>query len=137
MSDGGTQPYQNIPEPLPISVDPSTDERAGAFLRAVTLGQLDGMPLSEALNDVIRNAGPAGMANAAEHAAALGPPEAMYAFEQRTTAEGVATYYRVRYSSEIWTWVFSLDHAGLINGFSLRRTPHYKIFDVRLRDVAY
>jgi hypothetical protein len=33
--------------------------------------------------------------------------------------------------------VFSVDQAGGINGFSLRRSPRYKIFDVWLRNVKY
>ena len=133
MSESGTSPYQNIPEPLPIAVDPAIDERAREFLRAVTLGRIDRSWLSERLNAIV----PASMAEAAEHAAALGTAEGMYAFEQRTTAEGVATYYRVRYPSEIWTWVFSVDHAGGINGFALRRTPRFKIYNIWLRNVAY
>jgi hypothetical protein len=133
MSESGT-PYHNIPEPLPISVDPSTDERARAFLREVTLGRIDRTLLDERLSAILPETG---FAAAAEHAAALGTAEEMFAFEQRTTAEGVATFYRVRYPSEIWTWVFSLNHAGRINGFSLRRSGRYKIYDVWLRNVTY
>ena len=106
MSESGT-PYHNIPEPLPISVDPS--------FRSTTPDA----------------------STASRYAAALGTAEEMFAFEQRTTAEGVATFYRVRYPSEIWTWVFSLNHAGRINGFSLRRSGRYKIYDVWLRNVTY
>jgi len=134
MSESGTTPYQNIPEPLPISVDRSTDERARDFLRAVTLGRIDRTLLNERLSAILPETG---IAAGAEHAAALGTAEEMFAFEQRTTAEGVATYYRVRYPSGIWTWVFSVDRTGRINGFSLRRSPRYKIFDVWLRDVTY
>jgi hypothetical protein len=134
MSESGSAPYQTIPEPLPISVAPSIDERARKFLRAVTLGQIDRSSLSERLNAILPTPR---FAEAAEHAAALGTVEGMYAFEQRTTAEGVATYYRVRYSNEIWTWVVSIDHAGSINGFALRRSPRYKIFNIWLRDVTY
>jgi hypothetical protein len=127
-------PDQNIPEPLPISVDASTDERARAFLRAVTLGQIDRALLNDRLSSILPETG---VAAGAEHAAALGIAEEMFAFEQRVTAEGVATYYRVRYPSGMWTWVFSVDRGGRINGFSLRSSPRYKIFDVRLRDVSY
>ncbi|HET6276322.1 MAG TPA: hypothetical protein VFE16_10375 [Candidatus Cybelea sp.] len=129
-----TSPKRNIPEPLPISVDPAIDERARAFLGAVTSGDIDRLSLNDQLAALLSDTG---FAAAAEHAAALGTPEGIFAFEQRITAEGVATYYRVRYPSQIWTWVFSVDRAGRINGFSLRRSPRYKIFDVRLRDVAY
>ena len=133
MNEGETSDYRDIPEPLPISVDPATDEQARNFLRAVTLGRIDRTALNYRLSAMLPETG---LAVAAEHAAALGTPEAMFAFEQRITAEGVATYYRVRYPSEIWTWVFSLDQAGHINGFSLR-LRRYKIFDVWLRNVTY
>jgi hypothetical protein len=114
-------------------VDPAVDERARDFLRAVTLGRIDRTALNERLS---ANLPDTGIALGAEHAAALGVAEEMYAFEQRTTAEGVATFYRVRYPSEIWTWVVSVDGAGLINGFSLRHR-RYKIFDMWLRNVTY
>ncbi len=134
MSESGTAPYQNIPEPLPIAVDAAVDERARDFLRAVTLGRIDRAALNERLSSILPDAG---IALGAEHAAALGTAEEMQAFEQRTTAEGVATFYRVRYPSGIWTWVVSVDAAGRINGFSLRGSPRYKIFDVWLRNVTY
>jgi hypothetical protein len=60
----------------------------------------------------------------------------MYAFEQRMRAEGMATYYRLRYRSEIWTCVLSVDNDGNSNGFSLRRSPRYNIYKVCLREVV-
>ena len=134
MSDSGEAPDQNIPEPLAISVDAVTDERARSFLRSVTLGQIDRSALSDQLSAILPESG---VAVGAEHAAALGTAETIFAFEQRITAEGVATYYRVQYPSGIWTWIVSVDQAGRINGFSLRRSPRYKIFDVWLRNVTY
>lgn len=125
--------YQDIPEPVPISVDAATDEQARKFLRDITLGRIDRNALNSRLSAMLPESG---IAAGAERAAALGAPEAMFAFEQRVTAEGVATYYRVQYPSDIWTWVFSLDQAGSINGFSLRHRRH-KIFDVWLRNVTY
>jgi len=134
MSQSEVFPYANIPEPLPIPVDPAIDQRAKDFLQAVTLGRIDRASLNEQLSTIWPGTG---IAAAAEQAAALGTAEEMFAFEQRTTAEGVATFYRVRYPSGIWTWVFSVDQAGRINGFSLRRGPGYKIYDVWVRNVTY
>jgi hypothetical protein len=134
MSESKAPAHQSIPEPQSISVDPATDERARDFLRAITLGRIGATALDERLSAIITDAW---IAPGVEHVAALGNPEEMYPFEQRTTAEGVATYYRVRYPAGLWTWVFSLDHAGRINGFSLRSSRRYKIFDVWLRNVEY
>ncbi len=133
MSDSERDPYHDIPEPLPIHVDAAIDARARAFLPAVTLGRIDRDLLDERLRAILPETG---LSLGAEHAAALGTVEEMYPFEQRTTPEGVATFYRVRYSSGLWTWVFSLSVAGRINGFSLRRA-RYKIFDIWLRNVTY
>jgi hypothetical protein len=115
-------------------VDPATDDRARNFLRAITLGRIEGTALDDGLSGLLTDAW---IAPGAAHAAALGSPEEMYPFEQRTTAEGLATFYRVRYPSGIWTWVFSCDHAGRVNGFSLRSSRRFKIFDVWTRNVEY
>lgn len=134
MSETTASPYKDIPEPLPISVDPLTDRRARDFLQTITSGRIDRTALDERLSGLVSDAGFAAGARAAD---ALGVFEAMFPFEQRTTAEGVATYYRVRYASGTWTWILSTDNAGRINGFSLRLTRRYRIFDVWLRNVDY
>ncbi len=126
-------PLEPVPEPMPIAVDPALDARARALLESVTLGQIDRNVLSERL----RSFWPGSATTAAaEAASALGAIRDMIAFEQRTTAEGLATYYRAHYASEIWTWIYSVDHTGHVNGFSLRNGRR-KIYNIWLRHVEY
>ncbi len=130
-----TSPYQNIPEPAPIAVDAAIVKRARDVLDEVTRGRIDRSAFSESLDAMLPQDW--NVDAAAEEAAALGPAEEMYAFERRVTAEGVATYFRVRYPSELMTWSLSLDDTGRINGFALRRSPRSMIYNVWVRSVSY
>ncbi|MBD5657071.1 MAG: hypothetical protein IAI50_18120 [Candidatus Eremiobacteraeota bacterium] len=120
---------------MPIAVDAATEKRAREVLDELTRGRIDRGAFSDELDAMLPKDWDISVA--VEHAAALGPAKDMYAFQQRVTAEGVATYFRVRYPSEIMTWILSVDDAGRIIGFALRRSPRNMIFNVWIRDVAY
>lgn len=72
MSESKPSPYGNIPEPLPISVDPSTDERAREFLRAVTLNRIDRTALNDRLSKILPDSG---WQSAPNTLLALAPPK--------------------------------------------------------------
>lgn len=124
----------SFPEPAPIVVDPATTERAQRLLDAVARGTFDRSQLSPQLDAFLPTTI---FASGVPFVSALGSPQSMFAFEKRITADQTSTYFRVRFSKEVLTWVVSVDADNGITGLSLRRSPNNRIFSVVYRDIQY
>lgn len=131
-SEPGSPPVAVTQEPLPISLDAARIASARDWLQRIGRGSIDRTQIEPTLNtmltdDVIRGG--------VRLMTGFGSPTTMFPFETRTTADGTAAYYRVKYPADTLTWILSVAQDGRINGFTLRRRPRDVIYSVMVRNV--
>jgi len=118
--------------PEPISVDAARIAKAQEWLERIADGRIDRTQLDPQLSALLTDNF---LRGGTDDVRAYGRPGQLIPFDIRTNAEGVATFYRVRYPAATLTWIFRTSSGGKINGWSLRRSAHSAIYRVAVRDT--
>jgi hypothetical protein len=119
-------------EPEPIPVDAARIAKAQEWLERIADGRIDRTQLDPQLSALLTDDFVRG---GTDDVRAYGRPAQLIPFDIRTNAEGVATFYRVRYPAETLTWILRTSSGGQINGWSLRRSAQSAIYRVAVRDT--
>jgi hypothetical protein len=128
-ASAGASPMAEAPtwEPKPITVDAQRLALANDWLARVAEGRIDRTQLDPQFSGIITDDVISG---GVKFVGSYGRPEQLVPIEVRTNSEGVAIFYRARYSDTVLTWIVRTDSVGRINGMCLRHNAHNAIYRV-------